>query len=162
MAHSNKQTGFTIVEILIVVTIIGILAAIVIVAYVNITGQARDKAYITNAKSIQEAVRTVEIKTSAYPVGIGSSSGSNAFTTTSDPVSLTDGLTVTAAIKSGGALMTATEIQDSHKDKKIPVEFCDHGTDENSGTGKGIRIYYTEGSTIRFLQDGDCSGTPTH
>lgn len=86
MAHSNKQTGFTIVEILIVVTIIGILAAIVIVAYVNITGQARDKAYITNAKSIQEAARTVEIKTSAYPVGIGGSSGSNAFTTTSDPV----------------------------------------------------------------------------
>lgn len=44
MKKFTKQPGFTIVELLIVIVVIGILAAIVIVAYTGIQGQAYDAA----------------------------------------------------------------------------------------------------------------------
>lgn len=40
-AHKNKQTGFTIVELLIVIIVIGILATLILVAYTNVNSQAK-------------------------------------------------------------------------------------------------------------------------
>ncbi len=48
----NKEGGFTIVELLIVIVIIGILAALVIVAYTGIQNRARDTQGKTDAQAI--------------------------------------------------------------------------------------------------------------
>jgi prepilin-type N-terminal cleavage/methylation domain-containing protein len=51
--HSN---GFTIVELIIVVAVIGILAAVVIVAYNGIQGSARDNAVLSDAQGVEAEV----------------------------------------------------------------------------------------------------------
>jgi prepilin-type N-terminal cleavage/methylation domain-containing protein len=53
----RQQPGFTIVELLIVIVIIGILAAITIVAYNGIQDRARTSALVSGFKSIDKAFR---------------------------------------------------------------------------------------------------------
>lgn len=69
-AQKQKQQGFTIVELLIVVVVIAILAAITIVAYNGINDRSRE----SSAKSaVQQAYKQVEAKqvtSGAYPVAL--------------------------------------------------------------------------------------------
>ena len=52
----QRQGGFTIVELLIVVIVIGILAAITIVAYTNISNRAESSTAKANAESVLKVV----------------------------------------------------------------------------------------------------------
>lgn len=64
----NKQTGFTIVELLIVIVVIGILAAISIVAYSGIQQRARDTIRINDLKTIQKVVELYNAEKGSYPL----------------------------------------------------------------------------------------------
>lgn len=66
----NKKHGFTIVELLIVVVVIGILAAIVTVAYTGITQRANASAAKSNANSVVKVAEAYLADTgngSSYP-----------------------------------------------------------------------------------------------
>ncbi len=56
MISSNKTKGFTLVELLIVIVVIAILAAISIVAYNGVTQKARDDERISDARNIINAI----------------------------------------------------------------------------------------------------------
>ncbi|MNR00329.1 Type II secretion system protein G precursor [compost metagenome] len=61
------QQGFTIVELLIVIVIIGILAAITIVAFNGTQARARDSARISKIKSISKAIDLYFVDNGRYP-----------------------------------------------------------------------------------------------
>ncbi len=54
--NTKRQAGFTIVELLIVIVVIGILAAITIVSYSGITARANATKALTNAANVQKVV----------------------------------------------------------------------------------------------------------
>ncbi len=67
MGSIKKQSGFTIVELLIVIVIIGILAAITIVAYNGIQQRARDSARTSDIAGIQKALELYRADNDSYP-----------------------------------------------------------------------------------------------
>ncbi len=77
----TRRSGFTIVELLIVVVVIGILAAIVTVAYTGIQSAARDSSRIATLNQLQKAIELYYVENGDYPhilhgLGYESSCGS--------------------------------------------------------------------------------------
>lgn len=74
MKHkNNKQRGFTIVELLIVIVVIGILAAITIVAYNGVQARATFSAYKSDIAGINKAILLYYADNDAYPGNLASS-----------------------------------------------------------------------------------------
>ena len=63
----NKKSGFTLVEIMIVVAIIGLLAAIAIPNFVKARTSAQTNACIANLKQIQGAIEQWALESKASP-----------------------------------------------------------------------------------------------
>ncbi len=67
--HGNRanEKGFTIVELLIVIVVIAILAAIVIVAYNGIQNRAKTTRAQTNANAVQKIAESYNADNNVYP-----------------------------------------------------------------------------------------------
>ena len=65
--RAQKQTGFTIVELLIVVVVIAILAAITIVAYNGIQNRAYDSSVQSDMENFSKIVEMNNGEFSVYP-----------------------------------------------------------------------------------------------
>lgn len=69
MMGKNKQNGFTIVELLIVIVVIGILAAVTIVAFNGIQNRAHDTTVQSDLRNLATKIREQEALTGIIPVG---------------------------------------------------------------------------------------------
>lgn len=67
-ALKNKQPGFTIVELLIVIVVIGILAAITIVAFNGVTTKAENTKTVSGVESYAKLIRSYAAEKGQYPV----------------------------------------------------------------------------------------------
>lgn len=65
--HKKQSSGFTIVELLIVIVIIAILAAISIVAYTGIQDRANDTSVRSDLNNIAKKIELYKAATGAYP-----------------------------------------------------------------------------------------------
>ena len=71
----TKQKGFTIVELLIVIVVIGILAAITIVAFNGIQARARDSSTLSAITSVNKAIQLYHAQHGEYPKTISLTNG---------------------------------------------------------------------------------------
>jgi len=71
----SKNRGFTIVELLIVVVVIAILAAITIVSYNGITQRAKDAAVKNDAASASQTLAIDYVNTDTYPATLALANG---------------------------------------------------------------------------------------
>lgn len=143
MAKKNSgQSGFTIVELLIVVVIIAILAAITVVAYNGIQGRAKNAAAQATANTFAKKVHTYYSVAGSYP-----STTTTVKTTLGNYIESTLG---TANI----AIGTPTS---STGTNTVKVELC--------GTAAGVKVtafdYLTNAVSTNPINIGDVSGTCT-
>lgn len=67
MHNSKRENGFTLIEVLTVIIIIGILAAIAIPKFASSSLNARRKADITTAHQVKGALDRYQLENGAYP-----------------------------------------------------------------------------------------------
>lgn len=85
MKRAVAQKGFTIVELLIVIVVIGILAAITIVAYNGIQQRARDSQRKTDIVALTKALELYYIDKGEYPpTSWACANGNNGWVSTAD------------------------------------------------------------------------------
>ncbi len=130
----QKQSGFTIVELLIVIVVIGILAAITVVSYTGITQRANTAKAQTNAVAVKNVADAYYAEENVYPTALGHF--------TSGVATLPAGITF---IASG---LDATNGDDS-------IIYIPYG----SGVGATIQYWdFSVGSAVT-MDVGDVSGT---
>ncbi len=91
-----RRNGFTIIELLIVIAIIGLLSALVLVGFTNVQAKRRDVKRVANIADLQKAI-ALYAQNQAFPVYTGCINGS-------DPV--------TAALISKGLINGAAKLYD--------------------------------------------------
>jgi len=71
----RRDRGFTLIELLIVVTIIGIIAALAIPNLRDAMDRARQKATMSNMRSIGNALELYSVSNNTYPRGLSDAGG---------------------------------------------------------------------------------------
>lgn len=73
--RGQKQTAFTLVELLIVIVVIAILAAISVVAYNGIQNRAKDAAIDNSVSTLKKSLEFYKSEHGSYPSIVADGSG---------------------------------------------------------------------------------------
>lgn len=126
----KNEKGFTIVELLIVIVVIGILAAIVIVAYNGVTNKANTTKSQTNAASVQKIAEAYNADNGKYPDTMA------AFSAAGNTAKLPTGVSVVSAATTPWGLTSGNG--------KTSVAYLYKGS---AGSATGGVIYYWDFGT---------------
>ncbi len=146
MALSNikiirKDSGFTIVELLIVIVVIAILATISIVAYSGIQTRAKSTKAQANAVQVQKIAEAYYADIGAYP------SAAAHFTTANTYANLPAGIT----IPTNATATTASSITVTNGENTVGYRYI--GT-AGAATGGCVIYFNFTGSAVAYLYMG--------
>ena len=144
----RESRGFTIVELLVVIVVIGILAAITLVSYTGVTSKANTVTNKHNADNVRRAAQIVYTNTGVFPATSATSATVITNLNASD-AKIPSSLTVTnGAVTSGTAITYVLKVTGSTA-TGICVGYWDY-----SGSGSAVWIYSGDATT-------GTSGTPS-
>jgi len=155
----QSKSGFTIVELLIVIVVIGILASIVIVSYNKVQSQARDSKRKTDVSNMIKALELYYSDNGKYPTASGTNSSVNGSWYSSDTTSWSSFKGVlTGAIdtlpsdpkNSAGAV---TSVSTAYNYAYFGGSYCG----ESSVGQMYIIVYRLEALPKEQASDGDCT-----
>lgn len=84
MSQRDKLSGFTLIEVVIVIAILGLLAGIGIPRYLDFSAKTRGSRIITDLRTLDSALAVYAAKTGNFPIIASDGSGSDVLTT-NDP-----------------------------------------------------------------------------
>ena len=143
MISSNKAKGFTLVELLIVIVVIAILAAISIVAYNGVTQKARDDERATNARNLLNAAASYQADKDAWP----QVSDLATYSVIKLDTKLTNSSTTSATVSPGSGAKNVYR-----------YEICtDTSTTPAAQTGVRITYYKEADNSTPVITTGTCS-----
>lgn len=105
---ATKQTGFTLIELMIVIAIIGILAAIAVPQYQTYTNKAKFSEVVSATGPFKTGYELCVTDNGYTSATVGTLCDSAATTTNELPSSITTGSGYTASVNAAGGLITAT------------------------------------------------------
>jgi len=146
----NIQKGFTLIELMIVVAIIGILAAVAIPAYGDYTARAQAAEAFTLMDGVKTPLTELYTSTGDFMIDntAGAASGITAITSGKYVASLTAGSAVTTA----GSL---TSIQADFKNSGVSSRLMLNST--AGGTPLSVHMYYNPDDGSWSCANGDAS-----
>jgi type IV pilus assembly protein PilA len=113
MKTTNKNAGFTLVEIMIVVVIIGLLAAMAIPAFQKVRTSSQDKAVLNNARQLSAGADQYYLENGVSTVTLTDLLGPTSYVKTLNtvaketyPATFTQGVTVTIQSVAGTRTIT--------------------------------------------------------
>ncbi len=133
----NIKKGFTIVELLIVIVVIGILATITVVAYQGVQNRAKTTKAVTSARDILKKADVYNADNDSYPA---------------DEAALKAATGVGALDSNLKTLIDKTPDADNKDGLEYTV--CDNASGDHTG-GKVTYWDYTDGQT-KTVQTGTC------
>ena len=145
----NKQQGFTLIELMIVVAIIGILAAIAIPAYQDYTIRAKVSEPITFADAAKTSVSEYYQSQGGMPAGMSAAG----IQTTTSPYIASVSYTQVSTSESTITITTSTELGGNANSKTIKFT----GTGSNTSVRWVCRPGDTNGMPKKYLP-ANCRG----
>ena len=145
---SQKDRGFTIVELLIVIVVIGILAAITIVAYNGIQQRANNTTAQSAASNIGKKLEAYNAIKSSYPA-VGTSITTQLATESDSSLSGT-GITLNQTVPTGDA-----------RRNTVYVDLCGSTAPAASTAATGFKVFRMDFATGTWKTTPDVTGGTT-
>ncbi len=142
----RKQSGFTIVELLIVIVVIAILAAITIVAYNGIQQRSHTTAQKTTAENLAKKIEAYNAIQNAYPVF------NTAGTITTQLSAIAD-----TSLTGSGITINYTAPASGMADGTVQVRLCGATAPASGATATGYQIWgwdATAGAAAMYQSGG--------